>query len=100
MKKTYSLFQIKQKKKNFLALCIRSSVLIAIPLLYYISSGNFNGNHNDIRQGKSITSDDSNVYINPPFSKLQAQSSKSKSRYPNSLFSVDSLPFIASMHDE
>ncbi|XP_055301926.1 sodium/potassium/calcium exchanger 3-like isoform X2 [Sitodiplosis mosellana] len=50
MKKTDSLFSIKQKKKNFLALCIRSFLLIAIILLYFISSTNFNGNHNSIQQ--------------------------------------------------
>lgn len=52
MKKTCSLFSIKQKKKNFLALCIRSFVLIAISLLYFIASYNFNGNQNNNYQGK------------------------------------------------
>lgn len=52
MEKTYSLFAIKQKKKNFLALCIRLSILIAIPLLYFFSSASFNGNDNDFDQGE------------------------------------------------
>lgn len=55
MKKTCSLFSIKQKKKNFLALCIRSCLLVAIPLFYFISTTNFNGNSNSIQQGRKKT---------------------------------------------
>lgn len=53
MKKTCSLFSIKQRKKNFLTLCIRSCVLIAIPLLYFLSSSNFNGKYDEFNQGKA-----------------------------------------------
>lgn len=53
MKKSASLFASKQKRKHFLTLCFRSSILVAVPLLYFISTVYFNGNANDLVRGKS-----------------------------------------------
>lgn len=58
MKKT-SPFSVKHKKKNFLALCIKVCIVIAIPLIYFISSTGFNGNQEEVNQGKHYSEDQS-----------------------------------------
>lgn len=54
MKKTSSAIFAKQKKKNFLTLCIRSGVLIATVLFYLLSSAliDLNVNQESDRQGE------------------------------------------------
>lgn len=54
MKKSASCFAIRQKRKQFLALCFRSCILLAIPLLYFLASSSFNGNTNNVDQETSV----------------------------------------------
>lgn len=51
MKKT-SPFTQRQRKKIFLALCIKLCIVIAIPLIYLFSSSGLDGNLHELDQGE------------------------------------------------